>query len=127
MDLPLSRTTSRPVAASPDSAASSSACPLPEMPAMPRISPELTVSAMSFSSVPNGDVGMRLRPRTVSTGRCSPSYTGASHTGSSRPIIMRARLAAVSSRGTALPVTRPLRRIVAWSHSDWISCSLWLM
>jgi hypothetical protein len=66
------------------------------------------------------------RPRTVSRGG-SPVKAGTSHTGSSRPIIMRARLAGVSWDGVAVPVTLPPRITVALWHRLWISCSLWLM
>ena len=111
---------------SPDSAASSSFWPLPETPAMPTISPRRTRRLRSSSAVPNGSrVGS---DRWVSSSSTSPGVRGVSWQAcSSPPIISRARLSLLSSRGIALPLRRPPRSTVARSQSVRISSSLWLM
>jgi hypothetical protein len=95
------------------------------MPAMPR-SRRAHLQAMSLRAVPKGSSGSRDSLLTVSVGAASPVKAGTAPAGSSRPIIMRARLAG-SPDGVAVPVTLPPRITVALWHRLWISCSLWLM
>ena len=111
---------------SPDNAASNSFWPLPETPAMPTISPLRTVRLMPRRLTPNGS-GVFSVSRSTCNSTSPGSWACSRHSGRSEPIIILARLPAVSCFGLAVPVTRPPRNTVALSHKDWISSSLWLI
>ena len=111
---------------SPDSARSSSCCPLPDTPATPKISPARTSKLMLLSSVPKGSSVLSDRSRTSST--TSPTTTArCTSAGGSAPIMRRERLALLSCRGSTSPITLPPRSTVQRVHSARISSSLWLM
>ena len=111
---------------SPDSARSSSPCPLPDTPAMPTTSPERTSRPMCARSVPKGSARFRLRLWTLST--AGPALSSrSSSAGGSEPIIRRLSEALLSSLGLHTPVTWPPRSTVQAVHSSRISCNLWLM
>ena len=112
---------------SPLSRAASSACPLPETPAMPTISPAWTASETSARSVPKGSSASASRSRNsrrgVGSGRAGSRWVS----GSAEPTISAASFAGEVVLGSAVPATAPARRIVAVSQRSRISSSLWLM
>ena len=111
---------------SPDRAASNSFWPLPDTPAMPTISPLRTARLIERRVMPKGSRVFRVS-RSMRSSASPGSRASRRHSGRSEPIIIFARLAAVSCFGLAVPVTRPPRNTVALSHKDWISSSLWLI
>ena len=114
-------------AISPEISAANSCWPLPEIPAMPRISPPRTDSDTSVSDTPKGSSLAKVRFESASRSSPSPCGVGCTGGGIGRPIIKVARSCAVPWRGSSRAVTRPWRRIVAVSQSSRISSSLWLM
>ena len=109
-------------------AASSSFWPLPEMPAMPIISPRRTSSETSCKALPVGSSGGSDRPRRpAAPPRRAGAATRASR-GGSAPIIIRDRLATVSRAGSQTP-GHPARTHAPspCCTSARTSCSLWLM
>ena len=114
---------------SPASAASSSLCPFPAMPAMPRISPPPTSKrrSRSRSPTPSASPGERARQSTPRRSRGRRSSGVRRSAGGAAPIIRSASVRVLSRRGSTRPTTRPSRRIVAVSQSARTSSSLWEM
>ena len=125
---PIITVSGRPARISPDSASISSACPLPAMPARPRISPPARLSEMPCRSVPNW-----LGERTVR--RSSTSCAGAAlalagrgvGARSSALIMISASSLTVRSAGVTRATLRPSRMMVAAEQSARTSSSLWLI
>ncbi len=109
---------------SPSSASSSSDCPLPATPAMPKISPARTVKLIASSPVPKASVPGSDSPST--TNLSAPNARPGAFCTSLRPapIIFSAIEREVSSLGSQVATTLPARRIVAVSQSALISCEL---
>lgn len=111
----------------PMTASTSSACPLPSTPAMPRTSPLWMVKPMSSSTVrstPSESVSNSRRPSTVSIGSVVTVDSRVSGEGSSLPTISSASCLAVVVRGSASPTVVPRLMTVISSATDSTSPSL---
>ena len=112
---------------SPDSASSSSSCPLPATPAMPSTSPLLHGKAdvLQRSAERNGRGAPKAPSPPAPRRPWSPAFGPGSSTA---PTISLGHLARRSGRaGCRCATTLPRRRIVASSHRARISSSLWLI
>ena len=123
---PLSRTLPDSTVRKPLIASANSFCPLPDTPAMPRISPGLTPRDIPRSA----GVPMLLFTQRSSTHNTqSPSNCLASRLNgrASRPTIIRASSSGSVSTVATSPAFLPSRSTTTRSLTAITSCSLWLM
>ena len=111
---------------SPDRQATSSSCPLPATPPIPKTSPLRREKDMFFRLVPKVVCGASERSATSSTTSPSALSCGFAEL-SVPPTIISANARADFSRGSHVAILRPARKMVAVSHRSRISSSLWEM
>ena len=110
----------------PARTSANSCCPLPDTPAMPKISPSRTVKEAFLSDQP---LVAEARTGPSPRGSASPASTSALSTRkiTSRPTISLARLLSVRCPVSSRAVTLPCRRTVTLSLMASTMGSLWVM
>ena len=111
---------------SPAIASRSSFCPLPEMPAIPRISPVLTVRSTS-SSVLTFSLSLQLIPSMIRRGFTFSGFGRSMFRSTLAPTIISERLCTLACAVSTVSIYCPFRRIATRSDKASTSCNLWVM
>ena len=119
----------RPRAAfrTPASASVSSTCPLPSIPAMPRISPARTSKVTPWTASHPRSLFTQRSSTQPNLGRLGRARERQASRARSSPIISSASRSLVALGARSVSTCRPRRRTVKRSETDSTSSSLWLM
>ena len=104
----------------------SSFCPLPEIPAIPRISPLFTVRSIS-SRVLTSSLSLQFSPLITRRGVTFSGFGRSMFRLTLAPTIISERLCTFACAVSTVSIYLPLRRIATRSDSARTSCSLWVM